>query len=141
MQLIIKYQAMQIRVIFYLLITIFVASCGIHYKPDIQQGNVITKEMTDKLKIGMTQNQVRFVLGSPLITDPFHKQRWDYYYSYKDNNSNKTTVKRLIIHFKDGKLHEIKQSPDKVSQQPMIELQPKIYRKNSAVKPKELGQR
>jgi outer membrane protein assembly factor BamE len=50
------------------------------YRIDIQQGNVVTQEMVSKLKAGMTRAQVRFVLGSPLVTDMFHGDRWDYVY-------------------------------------------------------------
>ncbi|MCE9639672.1 MAG: outer membrane protein assembly factor BamE, partial [Betaproteobacteria bacterium] len=50
------------------------------YKIDIQQGNVVTQEMVDKLKAGQTRSQVRFVLGSPLVADMFHDDRWDYIY-------------------------------------------------------------
>jgi outer membrane protein assembly factor BamE len=50
------------------------------YKIDIQQGNAISSEMLMKLKPGMTKAQVRFVLGTPLIKDTFHKERWDYVY-------------------------------------------------------------
>jgi outer membrane protein assembly factor BamE len=50
------------------------------YRIDIQQGNVVTQEMVSKLKAGMTRSQVRFVLGSPLVTDMFHNDRWDYVY-------------------------------------------------------------
>jgi outer membrane protein assembly factor BamE len=53
------------------------------YKIDIQQGNVVTQEMVAKLKPGMTKAQVRFVLGTPLITDAFHANRWDYVYRYQ----------------------------------------------------------
>lgn len=51
------------------------------YKIDIQQGNVVTQDMIDQLKPGMTQSQVRFIMGNPLITDTFHAKRWDYLYS------------------------------------------------------------
>ncbi|GAO36173.1 membrane protein SmpA [Sulfuricella sp. T08] len=53
------------------------------YKIDIQQGNVVTQEMVAKLKPGMTKAQVRFVLGTPLIMDSFHANRWDYVYRYQ----------------------------------------------------------
>lgn len=53
------------------------------YKMDIQQGNVVTQEMLAKLKPGMTPSQVRFVLGTPLLVDPFHGNRWDYVYRYQ----------------------------------------------------------
>ncbi|MBB2493492.1 outer membrane protein assembly factor BamE [Aquipseudomonas ullengensis] len=51
------------------------------YKIDIQQGNVVTQDMIDQLKPGMTRRQVRFIMGNPLITDTFHANRWDYLYS------------------------------------------------------------
>ncbi len=51
------------------------------YKIDIQQGNIITQDMINQLRPGMTRAQVWFLMGSPLITDPFHANRWDYIYS------------------------------------------------------------
>lgn len=51
------------------------------YKIDIQQGNVVTQDMIDQLRPGMTRRQVRFIMGSPLVTDTFHANRWDYLYS------------------------------------------------------------
>ncbi|WP_262488386.1 outer membrane protein assembly factor BamE [Iodobacter fluviatilis] len=51
------------------------------YKLDIPQGNEITADQVAKLKTGMTHSQVRFLLGTPLLTDPFHANRWDYLYS------------------------------------------------------------
>ena len=53
------------------------------YKIDIQQGNVVTQDMLSRLKPGMTRSQVRFVLGTPLVTDIFHPNRWDYVYRYQ----------------------------------------------------------
>ena len=63
------------------------------YKIEIQQGNVITQEMVNKLKPGMTRSQVRFALGSPMISDAFHENRWDYVYrlEQKGNWSSKET--------------------------------------------------
>lgn len=51
------------------------------YKIDIQQGNVVSQDMIDQLRPGMTRRQVRFIMGNPLITDTFHANRWDYLYS------------------------------------------------------------
>lgn len=53
------------------------------YKIDIQQGNVLTQDMLSRLKPGMTKSQVRFALGTPLIADAFHPNRWDYAYRYQ----------------------------------------------------------
>lgn len=63
------------------LITLMGCSVPGVYKIDVQQGNVITQDMVDQLRPGMTMNQVRFIMGSPLISDTFSPQRWDYVYS------------------------------------------------------------
>lgn len=72
------------------LISVLLASCGSFsdylptfspYKVEIRQGNLITQDMRAKIKVGMTQSQVRAALGAPLIVDPYHPERWDYYYS------------------------------------------------------------
>jgi len=77
-------------------------ACSIH-QIDIQQGNVITKKMTDKLKIGMDRNQVRYVMGTPLIVDPFHKNRWDYVYSLDIHNGEKQTS-HITVLFEDERV-------------------------------------
>jgi outer membrane protein assembly factor BamE len=53
------------------------------YKPDVVQGNVVTTEQISMIKPGMNRTQVRDILGTPLISDPFHAQRWDYVFSMK----------------------------------------------------------
>lgn len=59
----------------------------------------MTQEMIDKLKPGQTKSQVRFILGTPLITDMFHADRWDYFYSYQKDG--KITEQRRISVFFD----------------------------------------
>jgi outer membrane protein assembly factor BamE len=77
------------------------------HKIDIQQGNVITKEMVDQLKVGMNARQVVSVLGSPLVVDPFHDDRWDYVYSMKLGNKNVSQFSYVTLFFKDRVLTEI----------------------------------
>ena len=76
------------------------------YKIDIQQGNAISSEMLMKLKPGMTKAQVRFVLGTPLIKDTFHKERWDYVYvmRVKDIVIEK---RHVVLNFADELLKNI----------------------------------
>lgn len=69
------------------------------YKLEVQQGNVVTREMIDKLEPGMTKSQVRFVLGTPLIIDPFHPERWDYIYVHKDNATAPAETRKLTVIF------------------------------------------
>jgi len=65
---------------------LLLSSCAV-YKIDIQQGNVVTQDMLDQLTIGMPANKVRFIMGSPLVRDTFHDNRWDYLYSFKSGNA------------------------------------------------------
>lgn len=73
------------------------------YRMDIQQGNFVTQEMVAQLKPGMSKEQVRFILGTPLLTDVFHAERWDYVY-YFDRRGKPREQRRLVVHFQDGKL-------------------------------------
>ncbi|MGA8049829.1 MAG: outer membrane protein assembly factor BamE [Burkholderiales bacterium] len=77
------------------------------YRIDIQQGNNVSNEMVRQLKLGMSKEQVRFVLGTPLVTDIFHSDRWDYVYYHKPQNSNQVEKRKLTVFFKDGKLAQI----------------------------------
>lgn len=79
---------------------------SIPYKIDIQQGNVVTEEMVAKLKPGMTRSQVRFTLGSPLIVDVFHSDRWDYIYRIAPKG-RVSEEKKLAVFFKDDRLSHI----------------------------------
>jgi len=53
------------------------------YRIDVRQGNFVTQEMVAQLKPGLTRDQVRFILGSPLVADMFHVDRWDYVYRFR----------------------------------------------------------
>jgi len=73
------------------------------YKIEIQQGNVITHEMMEKLKPGMTRAQVRFVLGSPMISDAFHDNRWDYVYRL-EQDGRLIEQHRITVFFEDDRM-------------------------------------
>ncbi|MEQ1667660.1 MAG: outer membrane protein assembly factor BamE [Sulfuriferula sp.] len=68
------------------------------YKIDIQQGNFLDDAMVDKLKVGMTRTQVKFILGTPLVTDVFHANRWDYIYTYR-KDGKLTEQRRVVLYF------------------------------------------
>ena len=70
------------------------------YRIDIQQGNIITQDMIDQLKPGMTRRQVRYVMGNPMIEDTFNPDRWDYFYTLTPAKGE-TTKEHLTIYF-DG---------------------------------------
>jgi outer membrane protein assembly factor BamE len=73
------------------------------YRPDVHQGNIITQEMVDQLRLGMTREQVRFMLGTPLLTSEFHRDRWDYIY-YLNPRRGEVQNRQLTIHFKENRL-------------------------------------
>ena len=80
------------------------AACA-PYRIDIQQGNVVSAEQLAQVRAGMTREQVRFLLGTPLLTDPFHDGRWDYLFRLRDGATGEVRQRRLTIWFgKDGKL-------------------------------------
>ncbi len=93
--------------LFTLLSLLLLAGCSsvpsLLYRIDVQQGNFITQEIVDKLNLGMTKSQVRFVLGSALISDPFHDNRWDYVYRLVQDGKL-TEQRRLTVFFENDKL-------------------------------------
>jgi len=72
------------------------------YKIDIAQGNIVTQDLLDKLETGMQGNQVKYILGSPLVQDTFNPKRWDYYYSLKSGRTNQTKSSQVTVHFQEG---------------------------------------
>ncbi len=74
------------------------------YRPDVQQGNVVTREMADQLRQGMTREQVRLLLGTPVLNSAFHADRWDYVYYLKRGKGTEVQQRRLTLHFADNRL-------------------------------------
>jgi outer membrane protein assembly factor BamE len=84
------------------------AACGVPrlvtpYRMEIQQGNYVSQEMVSQLRAGMTREQVRFVLGTPLLTDIFHADRWDYVF-YREAGRGMSEERKLTVIFVEGKL-------------------------------------
>ncbi len=75
---------------------------GVH-RITIQQGNVITQQMIDRLRPGMTKSQVRFVLGNPVVDDPLVRDRWDYFYSIQVSGGE-VVRRKLQLYFVDERL-------------------------------------
>ena len=96
------------KVITLFLLTVFVSACstaqfpGVH-RLTIQQGNVITQSMIDKLKPGMTKSQVRYVLGNAIVDDSLQMNRWDYIYTVQIPGQD-LLQKKLQIYFIDDRL-------------------------------------
>jgi outer membrane protein assembly factor BamE (lipoprotein component of BamABCDE complex) len=85
------------------LVALLGLASGCLYRMDIQQGNVLNKELVAQLEPGMTRSQVKFLLGTPQLPNGFNTDRWDYFcYS---NNPQET--RRLTVWFKDEKVDHI----------------------------------
>ncbi len=78
--------------------SLFLSACA--YKIDIPQGNVITQSQVDQLRPGMSANKVRYLLGTPLLKDPLHPNRWDYVYSFQKGGGPRF-IQHLTLFFDD----------------------------------------
>ena len=83
-------------------------SSGCVYRANIAQGNLIKEEDLAQLEIGMTKNQVRFLLGTPMIDDPFHADRWDYVYYLKIGRRDAIAKRWVSVFFEEGVVSEIR---------------------------------
>ncbi|MCY4050882.1 MAG: outer membrane protein assembly factor BamE [Gammaproteobacteria bacterium] len=96
---------MKLQYHFYLIIAaLALVISGCLYRPDIQQGNELTDEMLSSITLGMTKDEVADILGEPLITDPFNRDRWDYYYFLRDGKTGSVIRRTLFIEFIDDKI-------------------------------------
>ncbi len=96
-----------------ILLALLCASCGTAlptikpYKLDVQQGNVVTSKMLLQLRPGMTKSQVRFIMGTPLIQDSFHGNRWDYVYQMREAGKV-IEQRRVILDFENDLLKTVR---------------------------------
>jgi outer membrane protein assembly factor BamE len=100
------------------------------YKVEIVQGNVVTKDQVDLVKPGMTRPQVRDLLGSPLLTDIFHADRWDYVFTIKRQGAPEQ-MRRVVVHFDGDRLASIDAPSDLPSER---EFDASITRKSDIAK-------
>jgi outer membrane protein assembly factor BamE len=77
------------------------------YRIDVQQGNLLEDNDIDAVQVGMTRSQVRFVLGTPVVEDAFHHDRWDYIYYYRQGRSRVADRRWLIVYFDGERVREI----------------------------------
>jgi len=99
----------------------FLSACFLApYKVEVRQGNFIDEKMVSRLKLDMTRDQVRFAMGTPLIIDPFHPNRWDYVY-LDGKAGDVKRVKGVTLEFDEDRLVRI--SGDVVPNGQGVELQ------------------
>ncbi|MES9899218.1 MAG: outer membrane protein assembly factor BamE [Sedimenticola sp.] len=82
------------------------AKTSLVYRADIQQGNVVDQEVVNKLQPGMSKSQVSYLMGTPMLVDVFHQERWDYIYRVQ-KGGGETTQERIALYFEDDRLIRI----------------------------------
>ena len=92
---------MRKRLLPFLFLAAAFLTSGCVYQAALSQGNLLDQEDIDQVEVGMTRGQVRFLLGTPMINDPFHQDQWDYIY-YLRIGRDKATFKRWISVVFDG---------------------------------------
>ena len=98
------------------------------YRIDVRQGNHVSQEMVDQLKTGLSKDQVRFILGTPLLTDPFHAERWDYVYRFQPGRGE-VEQRRLAVFFSDDKLARVEgdvMSKESSITRGVVEIEPAV---------------
>jgi outer membrane protein assembly factor BamE len=80
---------------------------GCVYRPDIQQGNLLLIDDVEQVKPGMTRSQVRYLLGTPMVSDPFVPDRWDYIYTFQRGRDRKVDRSHFVVHFEGDKVASI----------------------------------
>lgn len=82
-------------------------SAGCVYRIDIQQGNRLEQDAVEQVEVGMSQSAVQFLLGTPMLADPFHAERWDYPYYLRRGRSAEAQQSWVVIYFEDGRVTRV----------------------------------
>ena len=85
------------------------------YRIDIQQGNLLDEKAINQIDLGMTRSQVQFLLGTPMVSDSFHRDRWDYAYYYRRGRSHDADRRWVVVYFENDRVQRIERD---------LELQP-----------------
>jgi outer membrane protein assembly factor BamE len=96
-----------------LITTLCMAACV--YRIDIQQGNLLEDKDINQVEVGMTRSQVQFLLGTPMVSDAFHRDRWDYAYYLRQGRSREVDRRWLIVYFENERVARVARD---------VELQP-----------------
>ena len=96
------------KIIVFLITALSLSACSYFrvHKLDVQQGNIVTPSMLQTVKLGMSQDQVQYIMGKPILTNPFDQNRWDYVYTYKPGYGNYLS-QQLSLYFKNDRLVSI----------------------------------
>lgn len=99
---------MRKKILISLLVAGLALAGGCVYRASISQGNLIEQKDLDQVQVGMTRSQVRFLLGTPMVDDPFHASRWDYVYYLKIGRHDAAFKRWVSIIFEDEMVSEIR---------------------------------
>lgn len=77
------------------------------YRIDIQQGNLLDEKAINQVDLGMTRSQVQFLLGTPMVSDSFHRDRWDYAYYYRRGRSHDADRRWVVVYFENDRVQRI----------------------------------
>jgi len=102
-----KYKKLLISLLFLASLSGLQACSSWIYRIDVPQGNYLSKDDVGRLRIDMTKEQVVYILGHPVVNDPFNQDEWYYLYTLKKGSDGKKIRKQLILDFKDGKLADM----------------------------------
>jgi outer membrane protein assembly factor BamE len=107
-----------------LVLGVALGSAGCVYRPNIQQGNLLKTEDVDQVTVGMTRSQVRYLLGTPMLANPFDPQRWDYIYTLQRGREKQWDRAHFIVRFEGDKVSRVER-PDMSGPTKADESQPK----------------
>ena len=96
-----------------LIVIAAVALTACVYRIDIQQGNLLDDEDIAQVDLGMTRSQVQFLLGTPMIADSFHRDRWDYAYYFRRGRSNDVIQRWVVVYFENDRVSRIERDVER----------------------------
>ena len=102
-----SYKIMHKRLLTFFLIIACALTSSCVYQAALSQGNLLDQEDIDQAEVGMTRGQIRFLLGTPMIDDPFHENRWDYIYFMRIRKEKAQFKRWISIRFEDDKVIKI----------------------------------
>ncbi len=97
---------------FIVTLTALLLASGCVYQAALSQGNLLDQEDVDQIEVGMTRGQIRFLLGTPMIDDPFHENRWDYVYFLRIGRDKAIFKRWVSVYFEGENVSEIIEDQD-----------------------------
>jgi len=100
------------NILILIICSLSLSACIKPFQPDVQQGNIINNSDLSEIRYGMSKQEVLFILGTPMVIDPFNESRWDYFYSKNDKRKRETESRLITALFDGDKLVELKGDVD-----------------------------